>query len=138
MEITRTFDLFDQYREKFTMDDALAGKEQGVWVRYSSEQFIEKSHLTSYGLMELGMKKGEMVALISNNRPEWNFVDMGVTMAGLVLVPIYPTISQEEYQYIMDDCKPRLIFVSDKALYDKIKPLADARGQKGCRNPGPW
>jgi long-chain acyl-CoA synthetase len=127
MEITRTFDLFDQYREKFTMDDALAGKEQGVWVRYSSEQFIEKSHLTSYGLMELGMKKGEMVALISNNRPEWNFVDMGVTMAGLVLVPIYPTISQEEYQYIMDDCKPRLIFVSDKALYDKIKPLADAR-----------
>jgi long-chain acyl-CoA synthetase len=127
MEITRTFDLFDQYREKFNMDDALAGKEQGVWVRYSSEQFIEKSQLTSYGLMELGMKKGEMVALISNNRPEWNFVDMGASMAGLIIVPIYPTISQEEYQYILDDCKPRLIFVSDKALYDKIKPLADAR-----------
>ncbi len=128
MEITRTFDLLDQYREKFTMDDALAGKEQGVWVRYSSDQFIEKSHLTSYGLMELGLKKGEMVATISNNRPEWNFVDMGASMAGLVHVPIYPTISLEEYEYILDDCKPRLIFVSDKALYDKIKPLADARG----------
>ncbi len=128
MEITRIFDLLDQYREKFKMDDALAGKEQGVWVRYSSEQFIEKSHLTSYGLMDLGLKKGEMVATISNNRPEWNFVDMGVSMAGLVHVPIYPTISLEEYEYILDDCKPMLIFVSDKALYDKIKPLADARG----------
>jgi long-chain acyl-CoA synthetase len=128
MEITRTFDLLDQYREKFRMDDALAGKEKGVWVRYSSEQFIEKAHLTSYGLMELGLKKGDRVALISNNRPEWNFVDMGASMAGLILVPIYPTISLDEYEYILDDCKPRLIFVSDKALYDKIKPLADARG----------
>lgn len=128
MEITRIFDLLDQYREKFTMDDALAGKEQGIWVRYSSEKFIEKSHLTSYGLMALGLKKGEMVATISNNRPEWNFVDMGVCMAGLVHVPIYPTISQEEYEYILEDCKPRLIFVSDKALYDKIKPIADAKG----------
>jgi long-chain acyl-CoA synthetase len=128
MEITRTFDLLDQYREKFKMDDALAGKEQGVWVRYSSEQFIETSYLTSYGLMELGLKKGDKVATISNNRPEWNFVDMGVSMAGIVHVPIYPTISLEEYEYILDDCKPRVIFVSDKALYDKIKPLADARG----------
>lgn len=128
MEITRTFDLLDQYREKFKMDDALAGKEKGVWVRYSSEQFIEKSHLTSYGLMQLGLKKGEMVATISNNRPEWNFIDMGVSMAGLVHVPIYPTISLEEYQYILEDCRPRLIFVSDRALYDKIKPIADDKG----------
>ncbi len=127
MEITRTFDLLDQYREKFKMDDALAGKEQGVWVRHSSEQFIEKSHLTGYGLMELGLKKGEMVATISNNRPEWNFIDMGCAMAGVIMVPIYPTVSLEEYQYILDDCKPKLIIVSDKALYDKIKPLADER-----------
>lgn len=128
MEITRTFDLLDQYREKFRMDDALAGKEQGVWVRYSSEQFIDKSHLTGYGLLELGLQKGDMVATISNNRPEWNFVDMGVSMAGMVHVPIYPTISPDEYEYILDDCKPKLIFVSDKALFDKIKPMADARG----------
>lgn len=127
MEITRTFDLLDQYREKYQMEDALAGKEQGVWVRYSEAQFIENAYLTSYGLMELGVQKGDMVALIANNRPEWNFVDMGCAMAGIIMVPIYPTISQEEYEYILDDAKPKLIIVSDKALYDKIKPLSDAR-----------
>lgn len=127
MELTRTFDLLDQYSEKYKMDDALAGKEKGVWVRYSSEEFIEKSYLTSYGLLELGIKKGDMVALIANNRPEWNIVDMGCAMAGIIMVPIYPTISQEEYEYILDDCKPKIIIVGDKALYDKIKPMADAR-----------
>jgi long-chain acyl-CoA synthetase len=127
MEITRTFDLLNLYKEKYKMEDALAGKEEGVWVRNSSEQMIEKSHLTSLGLMELGLKKGDMVALIANNRPEWNFVDMGAAMAGMIMVPIYPTISLEEYEYILNDCKPKIIIVSDKALYDKIKPLADAR-----------
>ena len=127
MELTRTFDLLDQYRDKYKMDDALAGKEKGVWVRYSSEEFIEKSHLTSYGLLELGIKKGDFVALIANNRPEWNIVDMGCALAGIVMVPIYPTISLEEYEYILDDAKPKLVIVSDKALYDKIKPLADKR-----------
>lgn len=128
MEITRTFDLLSLYREKYRMEDALAGKEKGVWVRYSSDQYIEYSTLVSYGLMALGLKKGEVVATISNNRPEWNFVDMGLSQAGLVHVPIYPTISLEEYEYILKDCKPKLIFVSDMALYEKIKPVADAVG----------
>lgn len=128
MEITRTFDLLSLYREKYRMEDALAGKEKGVWVRYSSDQYIEYSTLVSYGLMALGLKKGEIVATISNNRPEWNFVDMGLSQAGLVHVPIYPTISLEEYEYILKDCKPKLIFVSDMALYEKIKPVADAVG----------
>ena len=125
MEITRTFDLLNLYREKYRMEDALAGKEKGVWVRYSSDQYIDFSNNISYGLLELGLKKDDKVATISNNRPQWNFVDMGVAQAGVIHVPVYPTISLEDYEYILKDSAPSVIFLSDKALYDKIKPIAD-------------
>ncbi len=125
MEITRTFDLLNLYREKYRMDDALAGKEKGVWVRYSSDQYIAYANHVSYGLLALGLKKGDKVCTISNNRPQWNFVDMGVAQAGIIHVPVYPTISKEEYEYILNDSEPSVIFLSDKILYDKIKPIAD-------------
>jgi long-chain acyl-CoA synthetase len=125
MEITRTFDLLKLYKEKYQMEDALAGKEKGIWVRYSSDQYIDYANNVSFGLLALGLKKGDKVATISNNRPQWNFVDMGVAQAGIIHVPIYPTISKEEYEYILNDAKPSVIFLSDKALYDKIKPIAD-------------
>ena len=125
MEITRTFDLLNLYKEKYKMEDALAGKEEGVWVRYSSDQYIDFANNVSYGLLAMGLKKGDKVATISNNRPQWNFVDMGVAQTGIIHVPIYPTISKEEYEYILKDSKPSVIFLSDKALYNKIKPIAD-------------
>ena len=125
MEITRTFDLLNLYREKYKMEDALAGKEKGVWVRYSSDQYIDFSTNISFGLLALGLKKGDKVATISNNRPQWNFVDMGVAQAGIIHVPVYPTISLEEYEYILKDSEPSVIFLSDKALFNKIKPIAD-------------
>jgi long-chain acyl-CoA synthetase len=125
MEITRTFDLLNLYREKYRMDDALAGKEKGVWIRYSSDQYIDFAHNISFGLMAMGLKKGDKVCTISNNRPQWNFVDMGVAQAGIIHVPVYPTISLAEYKYILKDAEPSVIFVSDKALYDKIRPIAD-------------
>jgi long-chain acyl-CoA synthetase len=125
MEITRTFDLLNLYREKYRMEDALAGKEKGVWVRYSSDQYIDFAYNISYGLLAMGLKKGDKVCTISNNRPQWNFVDMGVAQAGIIHVPVYPTISLEEYEYILKDAEPSVIFVSDKALYDKIRPIAD-------------
>ena len=81
--------------------------------------------MVSYGLLSLGLKKGDKVAMVSNNRPEWNIIDMGISQAGMVHVPIYPTIGVEEYDYILDDAKPKLIFVSDKGLYEKIKPIVD-------------
>ncbi len=128
MEITRTFDLLDLYREKYRMNDALAGKERGVWVRYSSDQYIENVNLISCGLLALGLKKGDKVATISNNRPQWNFIDMAVAQLGIIHVPIYPTISREEYDYILKDCRPALVFVSEKGLYKKIRPIADDIG----------
>jgi long-chain acyl-CoA synthetase len=73
----------------------------------------------------MGIKKGDKVAIISNNRPEWNFTDFGISQAGAVSVPIYPTLSVEEYAYILGHAEPKLIFVSDKNLYEKIKPIID-------------
>lgn len=126
MEITRTFDLLNRLLEKYPQkDDILAGKENQQWIKYSCKEYVEQATMVSYGLLALGMKKGDKVAMVSNNRPEWNFIDMGISQAGMILVPIYPTISVEEYEYILDDAKPKLIFVSDKGLFEKIKPIVD-------------
>lgn len=126
MEITRTFDLLNRLLENYPQkDDILAGKENQQWIKYSCKEYAEQATMVSYGLLALGMKKGDKVAMVSNNRPEWNFIDMGISQAGMILVPIYPTISVEEYEYILDDAKPKLIFVSDKGLFEKIKPIVD-------------
>lgn len=126
MEITRTFDLLNRLLENYPQkDDILAGKENQQWIKYSCKEYVEQATMVSYGLLALGMKKGDKVAMVSNNRPEWNFIDMGISQAGMILVPIYPTISVEEYEYILDDAKPKLIFVSDKGLFEKIKPIVD-------------
>lgn len=124
MEVSRTFDLLDLLQEKYPKEDILAGKENGLWVRYSTEQYVEEAGLFACGLLALGMKKGEAFASLSNNRPEWNFADMGMSQAGVIHVPIYPTLSTEEYRYILEHSAPAYILVSDKALYEKIRPLA--------------
>lgn len=125
MEVTRTFDLLDQFQELWPdKPDVIAGKKNGEWIKYSTKNYIENSNWVSYGFMSLGLKKGDMVATIANNRPEWNIVDMGLSQAGLVHVPIYPTISAEEYDFILNNCKPKYVIVSDKALLEMIKPIA--------------
>ena len=126
MEITRTFDLLNRLLENYPQkDDILACKENNQWTKYSTKDYVELATIVSYGLLALGMKKGDKIAMVSNNRPEWNFIDMGISQAGMILVPIYPTIGVEEYEYILEDAKPKLIFVSDKGLFEKIKPIVD-------------
>ena len=127
MEVTRTFDLLERYMELFAhKDDALACKVNGEWVKYSSLDYVNYCNFISYGLLALGLKKGDKVATIANNRPEWCFVDLAASQAGIVHVPIYPTISKEEYEYILNHAEPKIVFVSDKSLYAKIKPIADS------------
>ena len=92
MKVTRTFDLLDRYQENFDKEDALVAKENGKWVKYSTQQYIDLSHAFSAGLLNLGFKKGDKIVTVSNNRPEWNFVDMGMAMIGVVHVPVYPTL----------------------------------------------
>src|SRR5271157_5257843 len=127
MEVTRVFDLLDNFRENFAYkDDVIAGKEDGNWVKYNIHEYIEKSDLFSTGLLAMGLKQGDKIVSIINNRPEWNFIDMGACQMGVIHIPVYPTISKEDYTYILKHCKPNFIIVSDKQLYDKIRPIADS------------
>ena len=122
----RTFDLLTRMQNQFAdKKDVIAGKEDGKWKRYSVQEYINYCNWVSYALLSLGIKKGDKVAIISNNRPEWNFTDFGISQIGAVSVPIYPTISSEEYTYILGHAEPKLLFISDKNLYEKIRAIAD-------------
>ncbi|WP_321516951.1 long-chain fatty acid--CoA ligase [Marinifilum fragile] len=122
--VTRIFDLLDNYRENYPdKTDALAKKEDGKWIKYSTEQYLKYSDLISYALLDSGLKKGDRVITISNNRPEWNFVDMALAQIGVIHVPLYPTISAKSYDFIIRHCEPSIIFISSEELYCKIEPL---------------
>ncbi len=125
MELTRIFDILELHKTIYKKSDALNVKEKGEWVNYSSEEYANKADYFSCGLLEFGLKKDDKIAIISNNRPEWNFVDMGCQQVGIIDVPIYPTISLDDYKYILNHCNPKLIFVSDKSLYDRLSPLVN-------------
>ena len=123
MEVTRTFDLLDKLKKEFPKEDALAGKKNGKWVTYSTDDYINHVNYISYALLSLGFKKGDKIGTISNNRPEWNFVDFGMAQIGVVHVPIYPNISQEDYKYILKHSGVKAIFISNRAILNKIKPV---------------
>ena len=121
--ITRTFDILDQYRTQYRLDDALACKVAGKWVKYSGDEYIKNANDVSCGLLSMGYKPGDRIAMISNNRPEWNFFEMGMAQIGVISLPIYPTISLDEYQYILNHAAPRMLVVSDRLLLEKLRPL---------------
>jgi long-chain acyl-CoA synthetase len=126
MKPTRTFDILKRMQELYPdKTDVLAGKENGNWVRYSTEDYVTNCNLVSYALLAMGIKKDDKIAIISNNRPEWIFTDMGISQIGAISVPVYPTISKEEYEYILGHAEPKIVFVSDIALYEKVKPILD-------------
>ncbi|MFC2117841.1 AMP-dependent synthetase/ligase [Bacteroidota bacterium] len=125
MEIKRTFDILDRYKTVNKREVALCGKKNGEWHSFSSDEYIEISNYVSYGLLELGLKKGDKIATVSNNRPEWNFIDMGMSQIGVVHVPVYPTLSEEEYTHIFKHSGVKLLVLSDNKLYKTLKPVAD-------------
>ena len=122
--VTRTFDILERYLEEFPRKDALGGKNNGTWYTYSTEDYYKKSHQFAFGLMALGFKKGDKIATVTTNRPEWNFADMGMAMTGVVHVPIYPNIGEDEYRYILEHCEAKLLIVGDDKLFEKLHPIA--------------
>jgi long-chain acyl-CoA synthetase len=129
MKAERTFDLLERYRDLFVKDDALCAKQNGEWVKYSSADYIETSHNFSYGLLQLGLKKGDKIITVSNNRPEWNFADMGMAMTGIIHVPVFTSLSTDEYLHIISHSEAKLILVSDRKLYKVVSPAAFASDQ---------
>ncbi len=119
----RVFDLLDKYKDTYIAKDVLAVKRNKRWEYFSNEDYIQLSHYFAYGLMALGYQKGDKIATISNNRPEWNFTDMGMSMLGVVHVPIYPSISPQEYEFILSHSDAKMLIVSDKAVYKRIKDI---------------
>jgi long-chain acyl-CoA synthetase len=119
---TRNFDLLERLTTKFAGRNALAEKVEGKWKFYTSEDYSQIAHQFGLGLLELGLKKGDKIMTVTNNRPQWNFVDMGMSMAGLVHVPVYTSMNTEEYAYIMDHSDAKMVIVSDQKLYDLIHP----------------
>ena len=89
MEIKRVFDLLDNYVEKYPNQQvALAGKKNGQWVNYSANSYKENADILSYALIELGIEKGDKVAMILTNRPEWNMLHMAISQVGAISVPV--------------------------------------------------
>lgn len=123
MEVTRVFDILPHYALHFQRNDALCGKQNGVWRHYSINQYIETVNNISYGLMQLGIKKGDKIATISSGRPEWNFLDMAILQLGAIHVAIYPTISENDYKYILHHAEVKMVFVSGWDILRKIENI---------------
>ncbi|MDH7447200.1 AMP-dependent synthetase/ligase [Aquimarina sp. 2201CG14-23] len=124
--ITRLFDFPHYQLEKYNLDKALITKYDGKWVATSTKEYVEKANQISRGLLRLGVKPNDKVAIISsNNRTEWNIVDIGVLQIGAQDVPIYPTISQEDYEYVLNHSESVYCFVSDDEVLQKVKNIKD-------------
>ncbi|MBP6758557.1 MAG: AMP-binding protein [Flavobacterium sp.] len=120
-EITRLFDFPYYQLEHYNIPDALVTKYNGVWVKTSTEEYIAKANAVSRALLRMGIEKDDKIALIStNNRTEWNIMDIGILQTGAQSVPIYPTISETDYEYILNHSGSIYCFASDAEVLRKI------------------
>ncbi|WP_395785128.1 AMP-dependent synthetase/ligase [Aquirufa sp.] len=117
---TRVFDLLPQYQQ-LHKSDLFNLKRDGEWRHFSSTEMLDIIHETALGLLALKIKPGDKVAIISGNRPEWNFIDFAIQIIGAVSVPMYPTITVEDYAFIFENAEVGFIFVEGEDLYLKSK-----------------
>jgi long-chain acyl-CoA synthetase len=122
-DFTRLFDIIYYQKEKYPQEVAFASKANGQWTKYSTQQIIDQANKVSLALLKLGVKPDDKIAIVSNNRPEWNITDIGMLQIGAVNVPVYPTISEHEYKFIFNDAEIKYAFVSDKNLFTKISNI---------------
>ena len=143
--ITRLFDFPYYQLEKHNLSDALVTKYNNEWVKTSTKEYLEKANAISRGLLRLGVNKNDKIAIISsNNRTEWHITDIGVLQTGAQTVPMYPTITSEDYEYILNHSESSYCFVSDQEVYDKLiavkknipnlKEIFSYNSIKGCKN----
>lgn len=144
-KITRLFDFPYYQLESYSLSDALATKIDGVWIKTSTQEYINTANKISRALLRLGVQKNDKVAVISsNNRSEWHFMDMGILQIGAQNTPIYPTISENDYEYILNHCGANYVFISDAEILRKInlirhnvpllKDIYSFVALEGCKN----
>jgi long-chain acyl-CoA synthetase len=140
MNPTRLFDCIDWQLQNSPREDMFAAKEEGgIWKKYSTTEVRSLVDRLSTGLLHLGIGPNDMtiegrdkIAVLSNNRPEWMILDFAVQQTGAVLTPIYPTISVQELEFILNDASIKLVFVSDHALYEKVQSIRDKTPSVGA------
>ncbi|WP_343304266.1 long-chain fatty acid--CoA ligase [Chitinophaga niabensis] len=129
---TRLFDVVAHQMQHYSKQDMLAAKVNGEWKKYSTSEVADTARRFSSGLLQLGIgdkeltvEKQDKISIISANRPEWILTDLACQQIGAVLVPIYPTISIPELEYILNDAETRVLFVQDADMYEKVQAIRD-------------
>jgi long-chain acyl-CoA synthetase len=124
VSITRLFDFPYYQQENFNISDALVTKQDGKWIKTSTKEYIAKANAISRALLRMEVQKNDKIAIIStNNRTEWNIVDIGVLQTGAQTIPIYPTISEDDYEYILNHSESMYCFVSDEEVLRKVNAI---------------
>jgi len=125
-EVKRLFDFPYYQLEKYPQDAALVTKVNGEWIKTSTQEYIDKANALSRGLIHLGVQPNDKIALISmTNRTEWNICDIGILQTGAQDVPIYPTINEDEYAYVLNHCEAKYCFVSCKEVLAKVEKIKE-------------
>ena len=127
ISVTRLFDFPYYQQEKYSnISDALVTKQNGVWEKTSTAEYIAKANAISRALLRMGIQKNDKIAIIStNNRTEWHIMDIGVLQVAAQTVPIYPTISEDDYEYILNHSEAQYCFVSDEEVLRKINLIKE-------------
>ncbi len=123
MRPTRLFDILDEISAKYNKPDFFAQRDGEGWKTYSIAEYVEYSHLLASAFLELGFQKGDKIVTIMRNRPAWNFLDMGIMLAGMIHVPVYPTLNPEEYKYILNHCDCKSIVFGAEVIYRRVEPI---------------
>jgi len=130
--ITRIFDFPYYQLETYNLNKAFTTKYNGEWQSISTQEYIDKANAISRGLLKLGVQPNDKIAVISTtNRTEWNVCDIGILQVGAQNVPIYPTISKEDYEYILNHSEATYCFVSDKEIIEKLNAIKGNTKLKG-------
>ena len=131
-KVTRIFDFPYYQLEKYNLPQAFTTKYDGKWVSISTQEYINRANSISRGLLNLGVQPNDKIAIISsNNRTEWNICDIGILQIGAQNVPIYPTITKEDYEYVLNHSEATYVFVSDLEVLNKINEIKGNTKLKG-------
>ena len=131
-EIKRLFDFPYYQLENAPLEKSLVTKVNGKWEALSTREYLDKANAVSRGLLRLGIQPNDKIAIISSsNRTEWNVMDIGILQTGAQNVPIYPTISENDYEYVLNHSEAIYCFVSDKEVLDKLNTIRTNTALKG-------
>ena len=127
MKPTRLFDFADYQLANHPQKECFLYKEDNQWIKISTQEYIDQAHKVSASLLALGIEKNDKIAVITtNNNPNWHILDTGLLQIGAQNIPLYATLSEKDYAYVLNHSDAKYCFVSDQELYDKVKKVQDS------------